>query len=341
MITKQKLNELIDEVQKGFLISNNIINRTEYPYYYNHPSVPKSLTTFKKRLQSYREQSAEAVAKQVELPLPNASHSTRNFSMGTFAHHLTVALTVSLAGIGDCGECSANLGLALIQAGFGNLAFIGIEFSEAKEGMEKKHSFIVANLPTLPHPSSNAPLSIYDLFKVLPKHTLIGDAFLGLTFSPDEIPDDFIRYINAYGGKATLIQCQHFYNVPSKSLMFGGYLTTAKKVAEELKLRRLLIEKNPDTLKEKIEDTTLVTLLKEKSKLSFFAVRDREYKVDAFVKLNTVEDRSIAKNLQHSLKGHGSFFNIKDQKEVFVLEGINLLDENPKLIKNIQNLFKK
>lgn len=337
MITEQKMKELIEEVQKNILTSNNILSRIEYPYYYNHPSVTKSLITFKTRLQTYRQKSAELVVKQAELPLPNAPHSHRHFSVGTIAHQLSVSLAVSQLGIGDCGECAAKLGLALIQAGFGNLAFVIVEFLESKEGMEKYHEFVVANLPVLSLPPNNITLSIYDFFKALPTQALIGDAFLGLTFSPEKIPNDFIRYLNAYGGKTEINACMHFYNVPSKSIMFGGYLDVAKKVVKELKSRQPLLEEDSYTLKGKIkiEDTTLVSLLKEKSKLLFFGVRDQEYKVDAIVELNTMEDRSAATNLQRSLRGHGRFFNIKDEKEIFVLEGINLSSENPKLIQHI------
>ena len=343
MITEHELKNLIDNIQENLLISNNIISRIDYPYYYNHKFVPNSLTVFKKKLEMVRQYSVALIAKQPDLSLLNASHDMRSLSVGTFAHQLSVALTVSLFGIGDCGECSVKLGLSLIQAGFGNLAFVGIEFLDAKEGMEKYHSFIVVNLPKLTLPFDNKLLSVYDLFQNLPAHALIGDAFLGLTFPPDKIPDAFIHYINAYGGKTKLVQCSHFYNVPSHSTVFGSYPIVAKKIEKELRLTQAFLKENLYALEEKIkiEDTSLVSLLKEKAKLPFFSVRDKKYKVDAIVELNTVKEQSMTANLQRSLKGHGRFFNINGQKEVFVLEGINLWDENPKLIQNIQNLSNK
>lgn len=290
-----------------------------------------------------RYHSAELIAKQPELFLPNASHDMRNFSVGTFAHHFSVALAVSLCGIGECGECKAKLGLALIQSGFGNLAFVNIKFLEAKKGMETRHSFIVANLPKVTLSSDNKSPSVYDFFKNLPSHAIIGDAFLGLVFSPDKIPDAFIHYINAYGGKTKLIQCQHFYNVPSNSTVFGSYLNVARKIEKELRLTPLSLNENPYSLEEKIkiEDTTLISLLKTKVGCPFFGVRDRKYKVDAVVELSTKENRNIAQDLQSFLKGHGKFFNDKNGKEMFILEGINLSDENSELIQNIQNLSKK
>lgn len=345
MITEQKLEKLIDEVQKDFLTSNNIINRTECPYYYHHPSVPKSLIIFKKRLGTYRQQNELLVAKHPDLPLPNTPFEWRNFSIGTFAHKFSLNLATALCGIGDCGECSAKLMLALIQGNYGNAAYVEIKFLEAKEGMEQCHSFIATNLPTPLSFSSNntASFSVYDFLKELPPQTIIGDAFLGLTFSPDKIPDTFIRYINTYGGKTELTAFQHFYNYFSKSITFSGYLAVAEKVAKELKLKQPLFEEDSYTLEEKIkiEDTTLITLLKTKSKLSFFGVRDNQYKVDTIVELNTMKDRSVVVKLQRSLKGHGRLFGIQNKKEIFVLEGINLSDENPKLIQNIRNLSNK
>lgn len=37
MLTEQKLRELIDKVQENLLTSNNIINRTDYPYFIVNP----------------------------------------------------------------------------------------------------------------------------------------------------------------------------------------------------------------------------------------------------------------------------------------------------------------
>lgn len=340
MITEQKLIELIDEVQKDFLTSNNIINRTECPYYYNHPAVPKSLIIFKKRLTAYRQQSEHLVAEHPDLNLPNSPVPFRSFAIGTFAHQFSLNLATALCGVGDCGECAAKLALALIQGGYRNVAYVAISFLEAKKGMEQFHAFAVTNLPSYFAFSSNNTISVYELFKALPSEAIIGDAFLGLTFSPRRIPDAFTSYMGAYGGKANVIQFQHFYNYPSNSITFNGYLEVAKSVAKKIKLKRPSLVEDLYILEEKlkINDTTLTILLKEKSKLPFFAVRDNEYKVDAIVELNTQEERSIAAGLQRSLKAHGRFFHIQDAKEIFVLEGINLSDEYPKLRQNIRNL---
>ena len=67
----------------------------------------------------------------------------RGLQVGTFAHELCVSLSVSLLGIGDCGEGSAQLGLRLIQAGFGNLAFVAVMFPNAKEALEHLQDKII------------------------------------------------------------------------------------------------------------------------------------------------------------------------------------------------------
>src|SRR4051794_35560223 len=108
MITIENLQELIEESQNDFLTSHNIIDRTKYPYYHTHPTVPKSLINYKKRLEVYRQQNEILVAKNPALPLPNAPVDWRTFSKGTFAHQFCVSLATALCGIGDCGECSAK-----------------------------------------------------------------------------------------------------------------------------------------------------------------------------------------------------------------------------------------
>ena len=48
------VQRLIDEVRAELLISNDIVSRIEHPYFHSHPSVPKSLQNFKKKLSEYR-----------------------------------------------------------------------------------------------------------------------------------------------------------------------------------------------------------------------------------------------------------------------------------------------
>lgn len=76
--------------------------------------------------------------------------------------------------------------------------------------------------------------------------------------------------------------------------------------------------------KTKIENSTLVALLKNKTKLAFFGVWDSNYKVDAVVEVNGEKDHKKLLDLQHSLKGHGRFFDTANKKKIFVLEGINI-----------------
>lgn len=339
MIEKQELVKLIDNVQKEILTSNNIIDRIQFPYYYNHSVIPSSLQNFKKKLEIIRYLAAEVVERQPDLRLPNAHHDMKNLSKGTFAHQLSVALVVSLFGIGDCGECSTKLGLSLIESGFGNLAFVAVDFLNAKEGMEKKHSFIVANLKSMPE-TSKPSLSVHDFFDLLPSQALIGDAFLGLAFSPRHIPDAFIRYIEAYGGKTDIIQCLHFYNVPSNSTVFGSYLKIAEKIATELRIEKTFLHQPFYSLNEKtrVENTTLISLLREKTGIPFFGAYDKDYKVDAIAEISTQEEEKTVKGLRRALKGHGEFFKMANGNIAFVLEGINVPVENPKLIQSIQNL---
>jgi hypothetical protein len=341
-LTQQRLKDFIDEIQRTILTSHNVTDRTEHPYFYDHKSIPKPLAVFKKRLNAYRKEVVHRVAEQPVLPLPNAPDDMRNLRLGTFAHELTVALTVALFGIGDCGECATRLAIALIQAGFGDLAFVAITFPERKHGMETNHSLIVANIPMMPVLAQRANLSVYDFFRILPANALIGDAFLGLAFHPTAVPSEFIRYVDAYGGKAEVISCRHFYNVPRSSTVFGSYPMVAEKIKKELQARLPLVEEDIYHLDEKIkiEDTTLISLLKARSALPFFGVCNNDYEVDAVAELKAEDDRARARQLCRTLKGHGRFFTI-DRKQIFVLEGINSSEGKPSLGKRIETSLQR
>jgi TPR repeat protein len=125
-------------------------------------------------------------------------------------------------------------------------------------------------------------------------------------------------------------------NFTSNSLRL--YLSKAAQIEQQLKSKPPLLSEDNYSLKNKtrINDTTLILLLKEKTKLPFFGVRDEEFKVDAALEINSISDQTKAIQLQRVLKGHGRFFNVEQKKKVFVLEGINITDENPMLIRNIQ-----
>jgi hypothetical protein len=342
IIKRQELKTLIEKVVGGLLTSNQIVDRINYPYYWNHESVPHSLTLFKKKLEAIRRNSDTLVVSQPDLFFPNAPDQMCSFSSETFARLFTVALTTSLFGIGDCGECSAKLGLELIKAGFGDLAFVAIKFPAAEVGMETMHSFVIANLPSLRLPSDLGSLSVQDLFAALPPEALIADPFLGLVFSPGHVPDALTNYINAYGRSTSLMQCQHFYKLPKDSKIFASYQAISNIIAKTLRLTHPIFNEHYQLeAKTRIHDTILVSHLKEKTGLSFFGVRDNSYKVDAVVELEA-EDREIACKLQEAMGGRGQFFShVGIERVMYLLEGINLPDSHSGLTQGILGLTKK
>lgn len=323
-ITVTEMLRLIKKVEPHILTSNNIVPRITCPYFHNHPSVPKALGNFKARLQEYRYISSTRIAAIGRLPLePNMLPILGDFSIGSFSHVFVGALVVSSFGIGDCGECSARLVIEMLVNGYGDLAFVGIKFPKAKDGMETTHEFIVANLPQDPYRSPST--SIFDFFRTLPRNAVIGDPFLGLAFEPNSIPAEFIRYIDTYGKDTDVIKCFHFCNVGSKFL--SHYLSITAQIAKELKFQQSLPDDKSYELDSKVkikEDTSLIFLLKEKTSLPFFGVVDSDYKVDAITEIENKQDRIIALSLQDSAQGYGRFFQNRDGQRMFVLEGINI-----------------
>lgn len=186
-----KMYELVDEVSQQLLTSNQIIPRSNCPYYLYGPKTPKELTAYKTLIVDYRSSSATLIAERC---VPNPASIWSDFSFGSFFHRFVGSLVVAHFGIGECAECSAILAIKLVLHGYGDITFVGITFPEAKEGMEQTHQFVIANLHEQPQ-KQKSDISIYDFFKTLPEDVIIGDPFLGLCFTPKNIPAAFNKFV--------------------------------------------------------------------------------------------------------------------------------------------------
>ena len=72
-----------------------------------------------------------------------------------------------------------------------------------------------------------------------------------------------------------------------------------------------------------IEETSLIRQLNTKLQASFFfGVSDKDYRVDAVMKIENKNNYLFARSLQAGL-GYGQFFSAKSKLTLFVLEGIN------------------
>ena len=331
------MQQLVDKVRLHIFTSNDIIPRVSQPYFHNHPSVPKALTNFKLSLQEYRMETSKHLAILRQAPVHSSLPTLSDLSIGSFSHVFVGALTVSSFGIGDCAESSAKLVIEMLVKGYGDLAFIGIKFPAAKLGMEQTHQFIIANLPKIP---SGLPqkASIYDLFKLLPRNAVIGDAFLGLAFTPDSVPNTFREYAAAYG-ETEIVQCFHFCNIGWNFL--NHYLSLTKQITERVKLQQDLFYGKVYDLDSKmpIPETSIIALLNVKTTLVFFGVRDNEYKVDAIAEIKNKSDRISALEIQDVQQRYGRFFQNKQGKQMFVLEGINIFDHKPNIGEYIKQIL--
>jgi TPR repeat protein len=72
----------------------------------------------------------------------------------------------------------------------------------------------------------------------------------------------------------------------------------------------------------KVKDSTLITLLKLKTALPFFAVRDEEWIVDAVVECNGQKESKAIQQFNTALGGHGKIL-FNGTQRLFVLSGIN------------------
>lgn len=275
VISLEKMNELIKKVQSNLCTSNNIVNRIEYPYYYAHTSVPESLAQFKKTLEIYRKRCSDLITEVDKQALfkdflsPVADFN--NLSNGSFFHSFVLHLIISGFRIGDCGECSTQLAIELANAGYGNLAFVSIKFTKAKEGMENYHQFVVANLMKAPACQADEKTSVEQFFSSLPRDAIIGDAFLGLCFSPHHIAETFKSYINAYGGSAVVVNFRHFYNLSNRS--FNGYIEVASQIKSMLETKKLL----PALDKFSALDSKKIGAKKETLTLPISSSKSRDY----------------------------------------------------------------
>lgn len=140
-LTAARLQAFITSVQENLLTSNDIVARPQFPYYYQYPSVPRSLATFKKRLAVYRERSSDLIARLAPLPLPQAPLTFKDLRNGTFTHTFVGSTVIASYGIGEYEECATQLATKLIQANHGDIAFISIQLTKAKASMENYHQF--------------------------------------------------------------------------------------------------------------------------------------------------------------------------------------------------------
>lgn len=225
----------------------------------------------------------------------------------------------------------------MLVKGSGDMAFIGIKFSTAKPGMEQTHQFIIANLPKIPS-GLTQKASIDDLFKLLPRNAVIGDAFLGLAFTPNAVPNTFKAYVATYG-ETEIRQCFHFCNIGRNFL--NHYLSLTKQITDKIKSQQYLFSEkvyNPDS-KLLIPETSIIAWLNVKTTLTFSGVRDHEYTVDAIAEIKNKSDRISALKIQDVEQRYGRFFKDKHGKQMFVLEGINILDCKPNISDYIKQIL--
>lgn len=78
----------------------------------------------------------------------------------------------------------------------------------------------------------------------------------------------------------------------------------------------------PEKVRTNIEDTSLITYLKQKTALQFFGTVDNDYNVDALAPISTKEERSTAEHL-HKATNCGRFFKNKYGSSFFIIENIN------------------
>jgi hypothetical protein len=234
-IALEELQSLIEKIRRQVMTSNHVVDRAKQPYYHSHDSVPQELITFKEILSSYRKVTSELIDKLHNACLYKGclpSHADWNdLSSGSFYNHFISSLVVSSFGIAECAECSTILSTALVRNGFGDLAFVGINFPKASQGMEMGHQFLITNLSKMPV-FHRGKVTCDELFASLPEDAFIGDAFLGISFSPKNVSKVFQDYVQAYGGATKVSSFRHQYNC--RRNFFTNHLLIAKDVKQKL-----------------------------------------------------------------------------------------------------------
>lgn len=324
----------VEHVQTLFLTSNDIVNRTQYPFYHSHQSVPNTLKHFKSVLTQYRESTSNLVA---ELGTKIVGTQPQDYQKGT-PHHIVVgSLATASLGIGECSESMMKLAESLIVShGCVDIMFVSFSHNAAKTGMETTHSFIVANIKTLPS-TMKLDMSFQDFMTCLPDSAIVGDAFLGESYKPNNIPDSVASYFKAYGGNPGLGMVFHLYNFSLNTL--GGYVNKAVRIVNKIQHKGVMpFEDNfSEADMNAVEDTILIQRLKEELALNFSGIKDNQHYVFAKANLNNKTDLKKALHVQILLGStHVTFFknNASNQKQVVIRK----LNEK-KIAQPIQNML--
>ncbi len=233
LITLDKLNKLVTEVQKSLLTSKDFISPIACPFYSNQEqgNVPEILKSFKRRLDILRRNASKQVNKINSLNFPSSYPGPNDLSLGSFYHSIVVSLVMINLGLADSHECSTALAIKLAKNNYEHLVFVDILFTYAKLGMNAKHTLIIANLTE--KPAQRSKESVIEFFKRLPNSALVADVFLGCCFAPTDIPDLFLRYIAAYGDKTEISQCVPFLHLTER--FFNPYINLAKQITSHIR----------------------------------------------------------------------------------------------------------
>lgn len=323
----EKIQFFIEKVQMNLLTSNDVVDRTRYPYYHSHPSVPSALVKFKNELIQLRTCSSELLQ---ELPLSaelrTQFHDPNNAE--SFGHFFIGALAVASLGIGECAESAIKLTEKLILAGYKNLFIVVISLTDSKPGMEKTHDFVVAH-PNLVGINQRMPVD--EFFKTLPTDAIIADAFLGVTFTPGNPHPLFQAYLKAYGGTANLLLCHHLFNFTPKSLESLHFIAHILAGAIKNKHPHLLPKyADYDTQNVHLIDPgyipELLKVLNITTPLLFRGyLNKKSYQLDAVAIVDDDLDKNAARKINKALDGQGEFVKLShSEKNAFILPGINI-----------------
>ncbi len=208
-VTLEQMQECVVEVQRQLLTSNDLVSRSQQPFYYGDLSVPPILTEFKAILTELRMYAAKMIP---ELGTRRIGTVDVDFSEGTFFHSYLLGLTISAFGIGECAETTYKLSERLIKKGGRDFLFITLRLPNRTVGMEVSHGLLIANVRELSQEITHAT-TLAELLRALPENAVVGDAFLGISYLPqDGFPVEMLDYLRAYGGQESIAQVFHFYN---------------------------------------------------------------------------------------------------------------------------------
>lgn len=324
IVTLTQMQTTITEVQKKLLTSNDITPRSEQPYYYNHPSVPPTLTEFKRIVTEIRIYAARLIH---ELGVQHAGSVKQDFTEGKVFHSLLLGLVTSSFGIGECAESMYKLAELLIKQGCHDFLFISLALPASSKGMEVTHGLLIANIPDWTAEMGKAE-TLEKLLVTLPETAIVGDAFLGASYSAHSgLPLAMRDYLRAYGGQERIRSVFHFYNF-SKTLLANLQLKAVNIIKRMLEERAIATQKPCELtgLLSLSEDTRLLEILKEKTAIQFFGFRDDNYFVYACATLSGKSDWLAAIKLKAYLpEGSMTFFRGPENptKQSIIIRHIN------------------